>query len=92
MKTKTLVAFNSPLGVPVKVIRQSFTACKGRPVKRVSFVAGLHGDELEGLVLCHRLIRALRELKQVQPEAFLGDVHIYPAVNPTAVNSASTRR
>ena len=89
MKTKTLVSFDSPLGAPVKVIKQTFTACKGRPVKRVSFVAGLHGDELEGLYLCHRLIRALRELKQVQPEAFLGDIHIYPAVNPPAVNSAT---
>lgn len=89
MKTKTLVLFESPLGAPVKVIKQTFTAFKGRPVKRVSFVAGLHGDELEGLVLCHRLIQALRQLKQTQPEAFLGDIHIYPAANPSAVNSAT---
>lgn len=89
MKTKTLVSFESPLGPPVKVIKQTFTAFKNRPVKRVSFVAGLHGDELEGLVLCHRLIQALRQLKQTQPEAFLGDIHIYPAANPSAVNSAT---
>jgi len=51
-------------------------------------VAGLHGDELEGVYLCHRIIETLRQLKTTRPQAFLGEIHVYPAVNPQALGSA----
>ena len=52
-------------------------------------MAGLHGDELEGIYLCSRLIRYLCELKKNQPQAIKGTIHIYPAVNPQAIGDAT---
>jgi len=89
VKTETIVSIQGPLGTPLEIIKQTFPAFQGSPTKRCSFVTGLHGDELEGLYLCHRLIRFLRDLQESRPEAFLGDIHIYPAVNPPALNSAT---
>ena len=86
MKTQTLFSCASPLGSSLKIVKQIFSAHRGKPVQRVSFVSGLHGDELEGLYLCHRLIHALRQIQETQPEAFQGEVHIYPAANPPALN------
>ena len=86
MKTQTLFSRNSPLDAPVKVVRQTFSAHQGKPARRLSFVSGLHGDEMEGLYLCHRLIQALRRIKDTRPEEFLGEVHVYPAANPPALN------
>ncbi len=89
MKTQTLFSRNSPLGAPLKIVRQTFSAHQGKPARRLSFVSGLHGDEMEGLYLCHRLIQALRQIKDTRPEEFLGEVHVYPAVNPPALNNGS---
>jgi predicted deacylase len=89
VKTHTLLTRNSPLGAPLKIIKQSFSQHKGKPVKRISFVSGLHGDELEGLYLCHRLIQSLRHISSSQPEDILGEVHIYPAANPPALNQGT---
>lgn len=73
----------------MEIIKQTFTAAGDKPVKRISFVAGLHGDELEGVYLCHRLIETLQQLKSTQPQAFKGEVHVYPAVNPQALDCTS---
>lgn len=89
MKTETIASIKNPLGGRVEIVRQTFRAHSGKPTKRISFIAGLHGDELAGLYLCHRLTRALRELHETRPEAFLGEINIYPAANPAGVNSAN---
>lgn len=89
MKTETIASINNPLGGHLEIVRQTFSAHNGKPTKRIAFVAGLHGDELAGLYLCHLLTRALRELHETRPEVFLGEVHIYPAANPAAINSAN---
>ncbi|MFQ5716998.1 MAG: M14 family metallopeptidase, partial [Nitrospinales bacterium] len=60
-----------------------------KPVKRISFVAGLHGDELEGVFICCLLIRYLLDLEKSRPEAFKGEINIYPAVNPQAIGDVS---
>ena len=86
MKTQTLFARNSPLGAPIKVIKQTFPAHRGKPVTRVSFLSGLHGDEMEGVYLCHRLIQALSHIQETEPETLKGEVNIYPAANPPALN------
>jgi predicted deacylase len=86
LKTKTLFSRVSPLGSSLNIVKQTFSAHQGKPVQRVSFVSGLHGDELEGLYLCHRLIHALRQIQETQPEIIRGEVHIYPAANPPALN------
>lgn len=89
METRTVVSFKNPLGAPVEIIKQTFSSCRDKPVNRISFVAGLHGDELEGVYLCHRLIETFRTLKETQPEAFWGEIHVCPAVNPQAVAGGS---
>ncbi|MCF8719845.1 M14 family metallopeptidase [Nitrospina gracilis] len=89
MKTEAIVSIKNALGGRLEIVRQSFPAHNGKPTKRISFVAGLHGDELAGLYLCHRLIHALRELEDTRPEVFLGEINIYPAANPAGVHSAN---
>jgi len=77
------------LGGSIEIVKQTFSSVRDKPVKRVSFVAGLHGDELEGIYLCHRIIEALCQLKTTRPQAFQGEVHVYPAVNPQALGSVT---
>jgi len=89
LKTQKIVSFKSPLEGSVEIIRQTFTAAREKPVKRIAFLAGLHGDELEGVYICHRLIETLQQLKDTRPQAFQGEIHVYPAVNPKALNCAS---
>ena len=86
MKTQTLLSRNSPLGPSLNIVKQTFSAHRKKPVQRVSFISGLHGDEFEGPYLCHRLIHALRKIQETQPEVFQGEVHVYPAANPPALN------
>ena len=54
---------------------------------RVAVVAGIHGDELEGLYVTHRLARWLEELEQQNPAALLGRVELYPAMNPLGLDT-----
>ena len=89
METTNIVSLSSPLGESTSVLKQTFAPADRRPVKRVSFVAGLHGDELEGVYLCGLLIQFLRKLQETQPGAFLGEVNVYPAANPAAINSGT---
>jgi len=89
VKTETIVSIKNPLGSRTEIVRQTFPSHKKKPKGRISFISGLHGDELEGLYLCHLLIRGLQELQAREPEIFLGEVHIYPAVNPPALHSTS---
>lgn len=70
-------------------MKQTFASHKRKPVKRVSFLAGLHGDELEGVYLCYQLLQYLKKLQADRPEAFHGEIHIYPAVNPQALQNSS---
>lgn len=86
MKTETLFSRSGPLGAGLKIVKQTFSPDRGKPVRRVSFVAGLHGDEMEGVYLCHRLTRALLDIQKNRPETLRGQVNIYPAVNPPALN------
>lgn len=85
MESRAIASYQTPSGQRVEIIKQSFPSARKRPTKRVAFVSGLHGNELEGIYLCHLLIRYLKNLLQTQPEAFLGEVYVYPAVNPQAV-------
>ena len=89
MKTQTVAAFDSPFQTRVELIRQTFTSTLHKPIQRVAVVTGLHGDELEGLYIVHRLLDFLETLKHQQPGAFLGEIHVYPAANPQAINHAS---
>jgi len=87
VETQCVLSIKSPLGPPVEILKHVFPANSNRP--RVSFVAGLHGDELEGLYICHKLLRYLKNLEANQPEAIQGEINIYPAVNPQALENST---
>ncbi len=54
---------------------------------RVAVIAGIHGDELEGLYVTHRLAHWLEALEQENPDALLGRVELYPAMNPLGLDT-----
>jgi predicted deacylase len=58
------------------------TIFEGGNGPRVAIASGIHGDELEGLYVCHRLAAWLEKLGKERPGALLGQVELYPALNP----------
>ena len=54
---------------------------------KVAILAGVHGDELEGLYVCHRLAAWLEGLAATRPEALLGRVALFPAMNPLGLDT-----
>jgi uncharacterized protein len=54
---------------------------------KVAVLAGVHGDELEGFYVCHRLATWLEGLASMRPEAFLGQVELFPAMNPLGLDT-----
>jgi uncharacterized protein len=54
-----------------------------KPMKRISIVTGIHGDELEGQFVCFELQRRINE----QKDKLTGIVDIYPAMNPLGIDS-----
>jgi hypothetical protein len=54
---------------------------------RVAVVSGIHGDELEGLHVCHRLSVWLESLLASRPRALHGRVELYPAMNPLGIDT-----
>jgi predicted deacylase len=67
----------------------SRTVFAGGDGPRVAIVAGIHGDELEGLYLCQRLAAWLEPLARTRPEALHGRVELYPAMNPLGIDTIS---
>jgi uncharacterized protein len=86
---QTIFSYQTPSGQRVEILKQSFPSSRKRPVKKIAFVSGIHGNELEGIYICHLINKFLKELKKGNPEAFLGEVHIYPTVNPQATASGT---
>lgn len=63
------------------------TVYRGGDGPRVAVTAGIHGDELEGLYVCHRLAAWLDELQRTHPQHLLGQVELYPALNPLGLDT-----
>jgi predicted deacylase len=63
------------------------TVFEGGEGPRIAVVSGIHGDELEGLYVCHRLAARLEELGKRRPEALLGSLELYPAANPLGLDT-----
>lgn len=87
VQTQCILSVKSPLGPPIEIVKHVFPAQSNKP--RVSFVSGLHGDELEGLYICHRLTQYLKELEATHPDAIHGEINIYPAVDPQALENST---
>jgi predicted deacylase len=63
------------------------TVYAGGDGPKVAIVSGIHGDELEGLYVVHRLASWLEDLALDNPGALHGRVELYPAVNPLGLNT-----
>jgi predicted deacylase len=63
------------------------TVFAGGPGPRIAIVSGLHGDELEGLYVTHRLAAWLEDLLAREAPPLRGTVEIYPAVNPLGIDT-----
>jgi hypothetical protein len=63
------------------------TVFEGGTGPRLAVVSGIHGDELEGLYVCHRLAAWLEALEKSRPEALLGALELYPALNPLGLDT-----
>jgi predicted deacylase len=63
------------------------TVFYGEHGSKAAVLAGAHGDELEGLDVCHRLAAWLHDLAATRPEALLGQVELFPAMNPLGLDT-----
>jgi len=63
------------------------TVFRGGAGPRAAIISGIHGDELEGLYVCHCLARWLEGLSATRPAALRGQVELYPAMNPLGLDT-----
>lgn len=85
MKTTEIFSSQLPVGERFTIKRTRFEprAKKGKKLKRLSIVSGIHGDELEGqlviFLLAQWLNKNLHSLNAI--------VDIYPAINPLGIDT-----
>ncbi|MDX2170784.1 MAG: M14 family metallopeptidase [Deltaproteobacteria bacterium] len=79
-----VVSLALPYRETLKINRTSFIGGGG---PRVAVIAGIHGDELEGLYVCHRLAAWLEQLAETHPHALRGRVDLIPALNPLGIDT-----
>jgi uncharacterized protein len=84
MKTETFFTIDMPYCERMDIRRTIFSGGDG---PRVAVCAGIHGDELEGLYVCHRLAAWLDELSRKTPGALRGSVELYPALNTLGLDT-----
>ena len=84
MNIETFFTIDMPYRERMEIRRTVFRGGEG---PKVAVVAGLHGDELEGLYVCHRLAAWLDELQRSNPKTLLGHVELYPAVNTLGLDT-----
>jgi len=85
---KILHSYKTPLGHSVQIEKKTYGPVSGKPKNRLAIISGLHGDELEGIALCGRLVSYLSRLEEENPEAILGQIEIYPTANPQSLASS----
>ena len=79
---ETVMTAQMPIGLPIKIKKNRLepdTIQENMP--RLSIVAGVHGDELQGQYICYELIRRIKE----ERENLKGIVDVYPCVAPMAL-------
>lgn len=76
---ETVMTAQMPVGLPIKIKKNRLEPDYIREdMPRLSIVAGVHGDELQGQYICYELIRRIKE----EREHLRGIVDIYPCVTP----------
>ncbi|MEI6209418.1 MAG: M14 family metallopeptidase [Desulfuromonadales bacterium] len=84
MRTETFFTIEMPYCERMETRRTIFSGGNG---PRVAVVAGVHGDELEGLYVCHRLAAWLEEMLRSSPHGLRGSIELYPAVNTLGLDT-----
>lgn len=74
-----------PVDETLEIKKNRFCPENGGNGKRISIVTGIHGDELEGQLVCFYVAEKIRE----NPEKLMGTVDIYPAMNPLGIDSVT---
>lgn len=86
---KTVVSIDLPVDEKLLIKKNSISSFseneKPAGAKRISIVTGIHGDELEGQLVCFEVQRRIKE----HPECLNGLVDIYPALNPLGIDSVT---
>lgn len=77
-KLETVLQLELPYRDELLIQRSVFD---GGPGPRVCIVSGIHGDEIEGLYVCHELARWLEN----NSKWLKGRVELYPAANPLGI-------
>ena len=72
-----------PVDETLEIKKNRFCPKDGGNGKRISIVTGIHGDELEGQLVCFQVAKRIRE----NFDKLLGTVDIYPALNPLGIDS-----
>ncbi len=84
---KILHSYKTPLGHSIQIEKKTYGPASGKPKNRLAIISGLHGDELEGIALCGRLISFLSNLQNENPKAIQGQIEVYPVANPQSLGS-----
>jgi predicted deacylase len=82
--TETVFTLEMPYCERLETCRTVFQGAEG---PRVAVISGIHGDELEGLYVCHLLAAWLEELGRSNPGALRGSVELYPALNTLGLDT-----
>ena len=67
-----------PVDETLEIKKNRFAPKDGGNGKRISIVTGIHGDELEGQLVCYEVAKRINE----NPEKLRGTVDLYPALHP----------
>lgn len=84
MNIETFFTIEMPYRERMEIRRTVFSGGDG---PRGAVVAGVHGDELEGLYVCHLLAAWLEQLQRTSPGGLLGTVELYPAINTLGLDT-----
>lgn len=79
----TIVSVPLPVDETLRIKKNRFEPTDGGNGKRISIVTGIHGDELEGQLVCYEVAKRIKE----NPEKLRGTVDLYPALNPLGIDS-----
>lgn len=79
----SVVSVPLPVNETLEIKKNRFCPEDGGNGKRISIVTGIHGDELEGQLVCFQVAKKIRE----HMECLRGTVDIYPALNPLGIDS-----
>jgi predicted deacylase len=84
INTSSILSLEMPYSERLQIRR---TVYHGGDGPRAAIVAGIHGDELEGLYVCHLLGEWLEQLAIKNPAGLLGSVELYPAMNTLGLDT-----